>query len=244
MKIENVRIQGFPGSGIDGFGLADGVIRDIRVTRCFQGVTIRQYEANPRLLIERVAAHDLWGPGPGKWPGVGGPPSRLRPGGFMGSDGLVCHSLRDAVVRDCSALGEQFGSFKLVNSPVARVQVSGLRGVHLAVQGTSDLEWKIDKEPSRDTVVRDCVFDKNLGAGEIVDGGNCIQVSWNVLGLRIENCTLIGAGHDGHGIQLAVNAHGTVVGCSSMASTARAARIRRMPSRSSTAAASTKTSRT
>ncbi|TMA31814.1 MAG: hypothetical protein E6J87_14690 [Deltaproteobacteria bacterium] len=158
-----------------------------------------------------MAARDLWGPGPGKWPGVGGPPSRLRPGGFIGSDGLVCHSLRDAVVRDCSTLGEQFASFKLVNPQ--RVEVSGLRGIQLMVQGTSDLAWKIDKEPSRDTFVRNCVFDKSLGSGEIADEGNGIQVSWNVLGLRIENCTLIASGHNGHGIQFAGDAHGTVVGC-------------------------------
>lgn len=211
VRIEHVSVRGLPGGGIDGFGLEDGVIRDVGVRDCFVGVVTRQYLPNAGLWIERVRVRDLWGPGPGRWPGVGGPPSLLRPGGFIGGDGIVCHSLRRALVRDSTVLGEQFGSFKLVNSQ--HTTVSGLHGNHLMVQGTSDLEWKIDKEPSRHTQVHDCVFDKRLGVGEVSDEGNGIQVSWHVHDLRIERCMLIGGGKNGHGIQFAGDAHGRVVGC-------------------------------
>jgi hypothetical protein len=211
VRIEGVTIEGFPGSGIDAFGLDDGVIRDVSVTRCFLGIITRHYAPSSGLLIERVQVRDLWGPGAGKWPGTGGPPSQLRPGGFIGGDGVVCESVRHAVVRDCTVLGEQFASFKLVNPQ--DTEVSGLRGIGLMVQGTSDLEWKIDKEPSRNTRVRNCTFDKSLGSGEVANEGNCIQVSWHVENLLIENCTLVAAGHNGHGIEFAVDAHGRVVGC-------------------------------
>lgn len=211
-RIEGVRIEGFPRSAIEGFGLDDAVIRDVRIQHCFTGIKTDHYAPNPRMRIEGVEVRDLWGPGPERWPGVGGPPSALRPGGFLGSDGMALHSLRDAVLRDSAVLGEQFASFKLVN-PQDTV-LSGLRGVQLMIQGTSDLEWKIDKQPSRNTVVRDCVFDKGLGSGDLARQGNCIQVSWHVKGLRIENCRLVAAGQDGHGIQFAVDVEGTVVGCS------------------------------
>jgi hypothetical protein len=210
-RIEGVSVRGFPGAAIDGFGLADAVIRDVRATDCFFGVIARHYAPNPGLRIERVHVRDLWGPGAGRWRGIGGPPSRLRAGRFIGSDGIVCHSLRRGVLRDSSVLGEQFGSFKLVNPQ--DTEVSGLRGIHLMVQGTSDLEWKIDREPSRRTVVHDCVFDKGLGSGEVAEQGNAIQVSWHVEDLRIERCTLVAAGRNGHGIQFAVDAHGRVVDC-------------------------------
>jgi hypothetical protein len=210
-RIEDVSIRGFPGAGIDGYGLQDAVIRGVTVTACFFGLITRQYAPNSGLLIERVEVRDVWGPGPNRWPGVGGPPSQLRPGGFIGSDGIVCHSLRNAVLKDSSVLGEQFASFKLVN-PVD-TEVSGLLGTNLMIQGTSDLEWKIDKEPSRNVRVRDCTFDKGLGSGAFADNGNAIQVSWHVRDLLIERCTLIAAGKNGHGIQFAVDAHGRVVNC-------------------------------
>jgi hypothetical protein len=210
-RIEGVRIAGFPRSAIEGFGLDDAVIRDVKITRCFTGIKTDYYAPNPRLRIEGVEVRDLWGPGPNRWPGVGGAPSRLRPGGFMGSDGMALHSLRDAVVRDSAVLGEQFASFKLVN-PQSTV-VSGLRGIQLMLQGTSDLAWKIDKEPSRNTVVRSCTLDKSLGSGALAETGNGMQISWHVKDLTIENCTLIAAGQGGHGIQFAVDVHGRITGC-------------------------------
>jgi hypothetical protein len=129
----------------------------------------------------------------------------------MGSDGMALHSLRDAVVRDSAVLGEQFASFKLVNPQ--STEVSGLRGIQLMLQGTSDLAWKIDKEPSRNTVVRSCTLDKSLGSGALAETGNGMQISWHVKDLTIENCTLIAAGQGGHGIQFAVDVHGRITGC-------------------------------
>lgn|GEM_PF-4991011 len=211
IRIDNVSVRGFPGAAVDGFGLYDGSIRNVTATACFFGLVTRQYAPNAGLVIERVHVRDLWGPGAGRWPGVGGAPSRLRPGGFMGSDGIVCHSLRRAVIRDCSVTGEQFASFKLVNPQ--DTEVSRLRGSSLMIQGTSDLQWKIDKEPSRNTRVRECVFDKSLGSGPFADEGNAIQVSWHVHDLSIERCTLLASGRDGHGIQFAVDSHGRVTNC-------------------------------
>src|SRR5262249_32287427 len=87
--IENVTVRGFPRCGIPGFGLDDSVFRDLSFERCFQGLTLEYYEPSHRVLIERVSARDLWGPGPGRWgPGVAGAPSRARPGQFIGSDGI------------------------------------------------------------------------------------------------------------------------------------------------------------
>jgi hypothetical protein len=209
--VEKVSIRGFPRSAINGFGVDGAVFRDISVERCFQGLNLEHYQRNHDVLVERVQARDLWGPGPGRWTGVAGAPSRRGPGQFIGSDGLVLASLRHSTVRDCSVAGEQFASIKLVNPQ--HTEVSGLRGVQLMIQGTSDLEWKIDKEPSTNTVVRDCTLDSRLGSGALASAGNAIQVSWHVHDLRIENCTLIAAGRAGHGIQFAVDVHGRIEGC-------------------------------
>ncbi len=210
-RVERVAVRGFPRAGMTGFGVDDAVFRDIAIERCFQGLTLEHYQRNHRVRIERVHARDLWGPGPGRWPGVAGAPSRLRPGEFIGSDGLVLASLRHSTVRDCAVSGEQFASAKLVNPQ--HTEVSGLRGVQLMIQGTSDLAWKIDKEPSTHAVVRDCTLDARLGSGALASGGNAIQVSWHVRDLRIENCALIAAGRAGHGIQFAVDVHGRIEGC-------------------------------
>ena len=210
-QVTGVTVTGFPGPGFTAFGLDDAFVRDVRVSHCFAGVVVEWYQRNHRVLVEDVHAEDLWGPGPGRWPRIGGAPSRRRPGKWMGGDGLVLESLRASTVRNCTAVGEQFGSFKLVNPQ--DVQVSGLQGVNLMVQGTSDLDWKIDTVPAKNVRVSGSTLDKSLGTGEIVDAGNALQISWNVENILIENCVLRAAGHDGHGIQFAKYVHGRVVGC-------------------------------
>lgn len=209
-RVETVTIEGFPSSGIEGFGLDDAVIRDVHVARCFQGLKTDHSLRNPRVTIEWVHVRDLWGPAPGLWPGITSAPSLLRPGGYTGANGFSLHSLRDSVVRNCTVLGEQSGSFKLVNSQ--RTELSGLQGVTFMIQGTSDLGWSIDPEPSIDTCLHSSYFDKALSQAGSHKSKNCIQASWHVQGLRIENCSLHGGSQNGHAIQFALDVHGEVRG--------------------------------
>jgi polygalacturonase len=104
-----------------------------------------------------------------------------------------------------------FGAYKLTNAQ--SVEVRGMRGSNIMIQGTADLEWKIHDSPARDVWIHDCVFDKGLAHGAAVDDGNCIQVSQNVESVLIERCILDGAGKDGHAIQFSINAHGRVQDC-------------------------------
>ncbi len=211
VRVEDVTVRGFPGPGITSYGVDEAMIRGIRVSDCFHGVVTEWYRANHRVVVDDVDASNLWGPAPGKWPNIEGPPSRLRSKGFIGGDGLVLASLRDSIVRNCRIHGEQFASLKLVNPQ--RVQVSGVEGVGIMVQGTSDLEWKIDRAPARDVTITSCIVDKSLGTGAIADEGNGFQISWNVESILIRSCTLRAAGRNGHGIEFAKNVHGKVEGC-------------------------------
>jgi hypothetical protein len=166
--------------------------------------------------LQGVHVRDMWGPAPGNWDRGGrathaqGFPSRKRPGGFIGGDGLALNTLRDSVIADCSAVGEFFGSFKLTNPQ--RVEVRGLRGGNIMIQGTSTADWKIHKSPARDVWIHDCVFDKKLIHGPN-DGMNCVQISQNVGMVRIERCTLRASGKGGHAIQVVGDSHAQVVGC-------------------------------
>lgn len=211
LRISRVHVEGFPRCGIEGFGLADGILEDITVTRCFQGISLAQYMPQPRLQIRRASIRDLWGPGPNKWPGVGGWPSKIRPGGFIGSDGIVAFKLSDAAITDCEVLGEIYGGFKILNPQ--RTQVLRYRGPVGFLQGTSDQSWTIDKEPCRDTLIQDCTFDKSLGAGELVEKGNGFQCTWNVRSAAFRNCQFLSAGHDGHGFEAAGDCQPTFTGC-------------------------------
>lgn len=211
VQIQDVNVRGFPGAGIASYGVDEATIQGIRVSDCFHGVVTEWYRANHRVLVDGVDASNLWGPAPGKWPKTVGPPSLLRSSGFIGGDGLVLASLRDSIVRNCRVHGEQFASLKLVNPQ--RVQVSGIEGVGIMVQGTSDLEWKIDRAPARDVSITSCIVDKSLGSGAIADEGNGFQVSWNVENIVIRSCTLRAAGRNGHAIEFAKNVHGRVEGC-------------------------------
>jgi hypothetical protein len=211
LLLEDVSVRGFPGAGVSAYGIDEGTIRSIQVSDCFHGVVVEWYRPNRKVLIEGVEARDLWGPPPGKWPDLGGPKGARFENGYIGGDGLALASLGDSTVRNCTVLGEQFTSLKLVNPK--GVVVSGITGIGMMVQGTSDLEWKIDREPARDVSIQDCRFDKSLGSGAIVDLGNAIQVSWNVERITIRRCTIRSAGHDGHAIEFAKNVRGRVEQC-------------------------------
>lgn len=216
VELSQVDVEGFPRSGILGSRIDGGVFRDLRVHHCWAGLRLEPPGPNRHILVERVEAWDMWAPADGTWNGWPKRPlpSRQRPGGFIGGDGVVLNSLRDSVVADCSATGELYGAFKLTNPQ--RVEARGLRGTNLMVQGTAGNlkhQWDTHKTPSRDTRIHDCVFDKGLGWGACALGGNCLQISQNVESLLIEACTLKASGHDGHAIQLAHNAHARVVGC-------------------------------
>lgn len=212
VQIIDVGVRGFPIHGITGFGIDEAVIQRIRVSNCFHGVVTEWYQPNHHVLVDDVHVTDLWGPGPGKWPGIGGHPSRARAGEFIGGDGLVLASLRDSQVRNCTVLGEQFVSMKLVNPQ--RVQATRINGPGIMVQGTSDREWKIDRTPARDVSIISCTIDKSLGEGEMVEEGNALQVSWNVENILIRDTLVRAAGKNGHAIEFAGNVRGRVEGCS------------------------------
>lgn len=211
LHVSGVHIEGFPSVAIDAFGVSDGVFSDVTVTRCFQGICLRQYQPNPRAQIRRCSIRDLWGPANGSWPGVDNLPSVVNPGASMGSDGIVVFKMSDGVISDCEILGEMFGGFKIVNPQ--RSQILRVRCPVAMVQGTSDLAWNIDKEPSRDTLMQDVVIDKSLGAGKAVQGGNGFQISWNVRSLAVRGCSFIAAGHDGHGVEQAGDCQASFQGC-------------------------------
>lgn len=207
LRIEDCSIRGFPRVGITGYGLDDGVLRGIRIQNCFQGISTEHYQRNRRMLIEDVRVSDTWGPIEGlhNWVGVVGYPSLKRPGGYIGSDGMVLASLRDSFVHDCQMSGETFGAYKIVNAQRSRFQF--LTGVNFQFQGTSDLTWTIDPEPSNDCLVQRCTIDKSLGYGSIQQEAHGIQLAWNINSLAFRDCRVYARGEVGHGAQadLAVN---------------------------------------
>ncbi len=210
-KIVDVSVRGFPAPGITAFGIDEALIQGVKVSDCFHGVVTEWYRPNHRVEVDGVHASNLWGPAPGKWPGLGGPRSLQRSDGYMGGDGLVLASLRDSEVRNCVVTGEQFASLKLVNPQ--RVQVERIRGIGIMVQGTTDLEWKIDRSPARDVSISSCTIDKTLGTGPVVDEGNALQVSWNVENILVRDCVIRAGGHNGHAIEFVKNVHGRVERC-------------------------------
>lgn len=206
--LDGVRVEGFPREGIVGFGLDNAVIRDVQITRCFMGLRIQHYAPNHNVHVSNVHVRDLWG-SPRKLEQHG--ESKLHPGVSNGGDGLALTSLRDSTIEDCSVLGEQYASYKLTHP----MNVTGrrLRGISLMVQGTADRVWKIHKEPCRGTRILDSTFDKSLGSGAIAKEGNGLQISINVADLLIKNCSLKASGKGGSGLQVAIDSHARIEGC-------------------------------
>jgi hypothetical protein len=194
LTIDRVRVEGFPQAAIYVQGITDSLVRDVAVSRCFQGVTFGGHAPSARVRVERVFARDLWGPGPGHWPSVGGHPSGLRPGGFIGSDAVVGNQIRDFLFLDCVGVGEMYGAFKVAGG--TRVEFHGMIGNTLMIDGGT---W-----PSQEVLLRDCVLDKRLAFGDFTTGGQALQVSGSLGSVcRVERCHFIaGAGIGGHGVQV------------------------------------------
>jgi hypothetical protein len=209
VAIEDVAIEGFPRSGILGYGITGGLFRDVRVRHCFSGVNLTPTRPSEGLLLERVHTDSTW-----SGAGLSKDESAERPGGWIGGDGLALNSLRNSSLVDCTAVGEMFAGFKLTNPQ--QVRIEGLRGPSLMIQGTAgtpDREWSIHGEPARDVRIERCVFDKGLGRGRSLTRHNCLQLSQNIERVEIVDCLLNAAGQDGHAIQASRNAHAYVVGC-------------------------------
>jgi hypothetical protein len=208
--VERVSIEGMPRAGISAFGVDGGLFRDITIRHCFSGINFTHDAPSHGVLFERVHTLNQWGP-MGK---VVKDASFERPGGWIGGDGLALNSLRDSTILDCTAVGEMFAAFKVTNPQ--RVRLAKLRGAGLMVQGTAGTlqrQWSIHKQPARDVVVEDCVFDKGLGRGRSLFEMNCLQLSQNVASIDIRRCVLNAAGQNGHGIQMTRSVHGRVMGC-------------------------------
>jgi hypothetical protein len=207
--VERVSIEGLPRAGISGFGIDGGLFREITIRHCFVGINLKPDAASQGLLFERVHTMNQWGP-----MGTAKDASLERPGGWIGGDGLALNSLRDSTLLDCTAVGEMFSAFKVTNPQ--RVRIARLRGTGLMVQGTAGVaeeQWTIHREPARDVVVEDCVFDKGLGRGKSLFEMNCLQLSQNIASIDIRRCVMNAAGQNGHAIQMSRNVLGRVSGC-------------------------------
>jgi hypothetical protein len=197
LLVQAVSIEGVPGAAIFGHGLDHATFSDIRISHCYHGIQVKENAPNLFVTIRRVYVSDLWGPPPefAHEDGKAGNPSLSRLGGWIGGDALALNTLQRSVVRDCVAVGEMFAGFKFVSSQ--QVTIANLRGPSLVIQGGIDGF----PEPARNTVVRDCVFDKGMGRGEPMKAMNCVQLSGQIDSILLERCLLDGAGMDGHGIQ-------------------------------------------
>lgn len=211
LRMERVKVHGIPRAGVEAIGIDYALLSGLDFERCLQGLNVRAYKPNRRIRIEHVKARDLWGPPfGGSWPGIGGPPS-ARPGEFMGSDGLVLGRMLDSSIHDVEVIGEQLLGIKM-GGYSSNVTISHFRGSGFMVQGT---DGRVDSECSEDITLRDSVIDKSFGAGAHVDGGNAVQVSFNVQGFRLLDSQIRGVeGKNGSAIELVGNVHGEVRGCS------------------------------
>lgn len=211
LRIDRVKVRGFPRPAIETIGIDDSWISNLEVERCFQGLNVRGYKPNRRVRIEHVRVRDTWGPPfKGKWPGIGGPPSK-RPGEFMGSDGLVLGNLSDSSLSDIHVLGEQLLGIKLGGSS-RNVDISTFVGSGFMVQGTDTAVTT--QAPTVGITLRNSVIDKDLGSGPHAAGGNAVQVSFHVHGFRLLDSQLRGRGKNGNAIEFATDVHGEVRNCS------------------------------
>jgi hypothetical protein len=215
VSLEQIEIEGLPQAAILGFGIEGGHFRDIRIHHCYHGINFIPKAPSRGIHIEQVHVGDLWGPGPevGHRRGKAGNASRKRTGGWIGGDAMALNSLRDALVEDCTAMGEMFGGFKMTNPQ--KLEVRAVRAPGIQIKGTAGFGdgWEIHKSPARDVWIHDCVFDKGLADGAPVMNGNCVQVSQHVASILIERCVLDSGGKNGHGIQFSRDVHGRVVDC-------------------------------
>ena len=202
LTVERVSIDGLPKAGIVGFGLRDAVFRDIVISKVFVGVNLGPAEPSFGCTFERIRVSDTWGDQVAY-------PSRVRPGGCIGGDGMALNSLRDSTLTDCIVTGECFGSFKITN-PIG-VTVRGCRGTSFMVQGRAAPPTGDTMEPARDVLLEDCVFDQGLGFD--TESAGAASVTFGVESCRFHRCIFNAAGRDGHGLKLTHDAHATVECC-------------------------------
>jgi hypothetical protein len=203
--VDGLHVEGFPHCGVQADGLRGAELRRLSGTRCFWIFAFGNALGGSRdVSIDGLRAWDTWGPGPGVLAGIGGAPSRLRPGGWSGAGGLAAQ-LSDSVLRNLDISGELDGGLKFTHSH--RVQLYDSKTNRLMVQGTEYRDRNVDgtTDGSSDITVRRLIVDKRRGTGDVSDAGNGVQVSYHVSGLDVEEYSLLSGGSDGHAIQLAGN---------------------------------------
>lgn len=202
LVIDGLEIAGFPEVGLAASGVDTAKIERVSVERCWMGGSFGWVgQANRNLRLRGWRVRDTWGPGPSVVAGMGGSPSRLRPGGWSGGDGIAGY-FEDAQLVDLDFAGELYAGIKLVRSK--RVCLADVLTNHLMIQGTQDEDTNRDgtSDGSESITVRRLLVDKRRGAGELSERGNGVQVSRHVHGLDVEDFSILAGGTDGHAIQL------------------------------------------
>lgn len=199
--VDGLHVEGFPGPGVVGYGIRTARLERMSATACETGFLFAaDGGGNQNIAIDQLAAWDMWWPAPGAEQDA--TPSRLRPGGWMGGDGLAGY-FTDARIMRVRMTGELFCGLKLVRSK--RVCLIDVTTPSLMIQGTEYRDRNADgsTDGSDQIAIRRLMLDKSLGEGAAAARGNGLQVSFNVRGLDVEGASILGAGKGGHGIELA-----------------------------------------
>ena len=199
LLIERVQIEGLPAHGIYGYGWSDMLIRDVVLRHVFVGINSNHYAPSYNVLIERVHVSDTWGTDPAY-------PSRVRPGGCVGGDGMALNSLRASKIKECIVTGEVYVGFKLTNPQ--EVAITGCRGTSLMVQGVASGEAGNGMTPARDVLIEGCIFDQGLGYDN--ESAGAMHITLHVASCHVHRNILNGAGRNGHAIKLTHDAHATI----------------------------------
>jgi len=156
LRIERVQISGIPRAGIDGWGWPDGILRDFTIEHCYNGIRLRTgpssgvLDLSPRLLLERVAVRNSWGPGPGHWAGIGGTPSKLQYAGSVGGTAIAISGMDDSTIRGCTIFGEHFTGLKISVCD------------NVLIEDCEAAKYQIASEATN-VVIRNCAIDRRLG---------------------------------------------------------------------------------
>ncbi len=213
LVVDGFHAEGFPWCGIDAYGIRVGTFTRLSATRCYFPIAFGSpYDGNHDITIDGARVWDTWGPSPYDSPGAGGSPSRVIPGGWTGADGFLGYFTR-ATLSNIEASGEIYAGMKLVRS--ADITITDCITNTLMFQGTDNRYNNNDLSTNgcSNVIVRRTMIDKRRGSGDTTDLGEGMQVSWNVVGLDVAECSFIAGGTDGHAIQLAGNCHGVFRDC-------------------------------
>lgn len=202
LTVERVHIEGMPRAGFAGHGLTRLRMRDFSARHVFVGVNLNPTAPSFNCLFERVRVWDTWSDDVRY-------PSRVRPGGFVGGDGMAMNSLRSSILSECVMSGELFASYKTTN-PQGLI-VKACRGTSYMVQGVPAPPLGNGFSPARDVLLEDCIFDQGLGYD--TESAGAVHLTLKIDGCRLHRCILVGAGRNGHGLKLTHEAVGIVVEC-------------------------------